>query len=109
MVWGSDFKPHLCIIYYLFAAFLSYILHESQYCMSLYCVFLTVIILCCCVAVLLQSLDYIDYDTREVTFNKVVPQAYQVCTTLYYTVTLYMHYTVYDVLHYAVYLCCTVV
>ena len=83
-------------------------MYESQYCMSLYCVFLTIIILWCCVA-MLQSLDYIDYDTREVTFNKVVPQAYQVCTPLYYTVTLYMHYTAYDVLHYAVYLCCIVV
>lgn len=27
-------------------------------------------------------MDYIDYDTRDVTFNKVIPQAYQVMTVL---------------------------
>lgn len=27
-------------------------------------------------------MDYIDYDTRDITFNKVVPQAYQVMTVL---------------------------
>ena len=27
-------------------------------------------------------MDYIDYDTREYTFDKVIPKAYQVMTVL---------------------------
>lgn len=33
-------------------------------------------------SLLLQIVDYIDYDTRDFTFNKVIPQAYQVMTVL---------------------------
>ena len=85
-------------MYYLLFVYSISFLYIAIYCMKVntvchYTVCFSLLLLYYGV-VLLQSLDYIDYDTREVTFNKVVPQAYQVCTTLYYTVTLYMHYTV---------------
>lgn len=31
---------------------------------------------------MIQKLDYIDYDTKEYTFNDIIPKAYQIMTVL---------------------------